>query len=82
MDDKGQINHGGPAFPIPAVYSEGQGMCQGWDGMTLRDYFAAKALQGELSGQHDNNMWADMHHLAARCVKIADALILALKASK
>jgi hypothetical protein len=29
---------GGPAFPVPS-----------WIGMTLRDYFAAKALQGYLA---------------------------------
>lgn len=42
-------NDGGPAFPIPL--NEGQSY-QGHspcDGMTLRDYFAAKAMQGVLS---------------------------------
>lgn len=37
------INDGGPAFPIGSTPEE-------WgNGMTLRDYFAAKAMQGELS---------------------------------
>ena len=43
---------GGPAFPIPLNPGES---CQGhgpYDGMTLRDYFAAKALQGLLSGRN------------------------------
>lgn len=31
-------NNGGPAFPI-----------QGYEGVTLRDYFAAKAMQGWLA---------------------------------
>ena len=36
-------NDGGPAFPIGSTPEE-------WgNGMTLRDYFAAKAMQGELS---------------------------------
>ncbi len=36
-------NNGGPAFPIGSTPEE-------WgNGMTLRDYFAAKAMQGELS---------------------------------
>lgn len=33
------------AFPIPSSYAGGQ-YESGYDGMTLRDYFAAKALQG------------------------------------
>lgn len=40
---------GGPAFPIPLNPGES---CQGhgpYDGMTLRDYFAAKAMQGALA---------------------------------
>jgi len=42
------INNGGPAFP-QASYN----MAGGYDtkgGMSLRDYFAAKAMQGLLSG--------------------------------
>ena len=36
-------NDGGPAFPIGSTPEE-------WgNGMALRDYFAAKAMQGELS---------------------------------
>ena len=39
------INNGGPAFPIPlneGQHYQGHSPC---DGMTLRDYFAAKAMQ-------------------------------------
>lgn len=40
-----EIKDGGPAFPMPAnEYGENG---PNW-GMTLRDYFAAKALQGLL----------------------------------
>lgn len=35
-----QINDGGSAFPIPY----GQVMCDEGKGMSLRDYFAAKAM--------------------------------------
>ena len=37
----GEMKYGGPAFPI-----------QGWTGMSLRDYFAAAALQGMYSANH------------------------------
>jgi hypothetical protein len=36
-----RINDGGPAFPVECLSI----------GMTLRDYFAAAALQGNLAGQ-------------------------------
>lgn len=35
------MNDGGPAFPVP--------LDKGWSGMSLRDYFAAAALNGFLS---------------------------------
>lgn len=37
------LNNGGPAFPVPSEWEKH------WDGMTLRDYFAAKALVGLLA---------------------------------
>jgi hypothetical protein len=37
-------NTGGPAFPVQSVYIEDQETNS--HGMTLRDYFAAKAMQG------------------------------------
>ena len=39
-------NTGGPAFPTSAD----NGHSTNQDGMTLRDYFAAKAMQGLLAG--------------------------------
>ncbi len=51
------INNGGPAFPMPAGEYTANGSCPDGNraheeqtGMTLRDYFAAKALQGLLAG--------------------------------
>lgn len=35
---------GGPAFPMPATFNEGMHIHPHQYGMTLRDYFAAKAL--------------------------------------
>jgi hypothetical protein len=47
-----KINDGGPAFPGGVV--DGQGMVRepAQPGMTLRDYFAAAALQGLLASGH------------------------------
>lgn len=48
------INDGGPAFPQPLAFNDGQAHVAGeyfadCNGMTLRDWFAGKALQGELA---------------------------------
>lgn len=42
-----QINHGGPAFPVNEILAP-DGSHERWaeDGMSMRDYFAAKAMQG------------------------------------
>ena len=42
-------NTGGQAFPRPASEAHQHGMHKPQEGMTLRDYFAAKAMQGLLS---------------------------------
>lgn len=47
--------NGGPAFPRPAAKS---GPYTQNDGMTLRDYLAAKALQGMLA-YPGNQRWGD-----------------------
>lgn len=37
--------NGGPAFPVPGLHSD-----ESFNGMSLRDYFAAKAMQARLAG--------------------------------
>ncbi|HBN7643470.1 TPA: hypothetical protein L3631_006796 [Pseudomonas aeruginosa] len=41
-------DHGGPAFPVPLNPGEPYQEHLPFDGMTLRDYFAAKAMQAFL----------------------------------
>ena len=43
--------------------------------LTLRDYFAAKAMQGELACQQDDYEWRSFERLAAHCYSIADAML-------
>ena len=67
-----QIDDGGAAFPH-----------QDWDaciksqrlntGMTLRDYFAAAALQGQLTTEQADK--ASSHKLAVWSYELADAMI-------
>ena len=68
-------NTGGPAFPTEHTDTSGL-----YDGMTLRDYFAAKAMQGMLShhGAVQNKKQAENDVAgAARAYAIADAMLAA-----
>ena len=66
------INTGGPAFP----YTEANGANSGDVGMTLRDYFAAKAMQGMLA----SDVNATRHIFAAQAYAMADAMLEAREA--
>lgn len=65
---------GGPAFP--ASYYTDDGEWAKRDGMTLRDYFAAKAMQGLLA-DHSNNMYIE--DLVKLAYEYADAMLKARK---
>ena len=64
-DPTKMINDGGPAFPDDRWQA----------GMTLRDYFAAAALQG-LMAQYDPEDELE-HHIAKWSYAIADAVLKA-----
>jgi hypothetical protein len=61
------IKDGGPAFSI-ASDTIGH-----WSGMTLRDYFAAKAMQGLMA----SNVRASLEAFANQAYKMADAMLKA-----
>ncbi|HIE4193250.1 MULTISPECIES: hypothetical protein [Burkholderia] len=69
---------GGPAFPSTTktyIADDGDTMHQGANGMTLRDYFAAKAMQG-MCAQPDT--WGLMvPQIAERAYVMADAMLRA-----
>ena len=65
MSDKPKIDDGGPAFPVECEFAQDgkvrglqTGNYSGWEtGMTLRDFFAANALQGIIAhpGMHPDD---------------------------
>ena len=70
------INNGGPAFPIPLHPGQtytAHALC---DGMTLRDYFAAKALQG-FAAAEENPGWKSIDQVAETAYEWADAMLRA-----
>lgn len=74
-------NTGGPAFPFPAyTYPNGE-INHGEGGMTLRDYFAAKAMQGmATSPEHCRDGWAHSD-IAIQAYALADAMLRAREAA-
>jgi hypothetical protein len=75
MSDK---DTGGPAFPRPFSIDDVDPDVSypAHIGMTLRDYFAAKAMQADMTdGVHESDFaWS-----AARAYKMADAMLEARK---
>lgn len=73
-----KIEDGGPAYPCPEAGVQHFSDMAAYTGMTLRDYFAAGAVQGLLSNQAQD--YAPMTPIALHAVvldawKIADAMI-------
>ncbi len=64
-------NTGGPAFPV--AYGGGR-----IEGMTLRDYFAAKAMQG-ICASGPTSDWSNTR-IAVEAYEMADAMLKARQA--
>jgi hypothetical protein len=62
-----------PAFPVQSIYVEDQDTNS--RGMTLRDYFAAKAMQGMLS--ENSGIRYPTDELVDFAYKVADAMMKA-----
>jgi hypothetical protein len=68
-------NTGGPAFPITEWHLNGKTHSD-WRGMTLRDYFAAKAMQGFMANK-SNPLHFNPDDDARYVYAIADAMLKA-----
>lgn len=72
MSTDDRIEDGGPAFPRQGGFGYGPA-----EGMSLRDYFAAKWLQGWLANPATVDLPADEAALCA--YEMADAMLIARK---
>jgi hypothetical protein len=71
-----EINDGGPAFPVE-VYDFDKDVFVNEKGMTLRDYFAAKAMQTLLAeGYYEGEV---CNGVAIDAYEMADAMLWARK---
>lgn len=69
-------NTGGPAFPVYDHHADGQQFLAEV-GMTLRDYFAAKAMQGATTGDGGLPDSSYCQQIARRAYEMADAMLKA-----
>ena len=66
-----------PAFPVPLNPGQSWNEMGPCDGMTLRDYFAAKAIEGAASGDGGLPYSNYCQVIAKRAYAIADAMLAA-----
>jgi hypothetical protein len=79
-----RIEDGGPVHPIPEQRDPvtGAGICEGWHGMSLRDWFAGQALPTLLDVcRGDNRGISFVDHVAYHAYEVADAMLKARAAS-
>ena len=83
-----KIEDGGAAFPVTPIFSESHGwlrpceIMHGAEGMTLRDYFAAAALTGNLASNAIGYEYTGenaVEKATAEAYRYADAMIEARK---
>jgi len=60
-----------PAFPVEMIYTQEN---EKFNGMTLRDYFAAKAMQG-FAAMSDVDGFSSVEEMAKMSYKWADAMM-------
>lgn len=68
-------DNGGPAFPSGNDVIFGEWSTNGHAGMTLRDYFAAKALQGICASENHLDRIGSFEGAARTAYELADAMI-------
>lgn len=69
------VNDGGEAFPLAGVFKS---ECNGRQkGMTLRQWYAGKALEGWAAGRNRTMEENNAEKVAAGCLRYADAMIAA-----
>ena len=68
---------GGPAFPVPEVFDERRGETTqyGSTGMSLRDYFAGKYIEGYMASHGDG--FPTREQAAREAYLMADAMLKA-----
>ena len=72
------IDNGGPAFPVPPI-QHSNGFYSTGEGMSIRDYFAAYAMNGICSSRSHSDLNGHAIASARVAYNIADAMLKARK---
>ena len=72
-----EIETGGPAFPVVGHFYDGKLGGQLSHGLTLRDYFAAKAMEGLQSNPIEEVCGMGYEEIASYAYNQADAMLKA-----
>lgn len=71
----------GPAFPVDELSQHDGSVCAQHFGVTVRDYFAAKAMEAliaaPLQDWPENIASKDQHSVSVRAYELADAMLKA-----
>lgn len=68
------VKDGGPAFPGPCQSEQSVDINEG---LSLRDYFAAKAMQGFAADPESHTLFDDADDVARSAYDVADAMLKA-----
>jgi hypothetical protein len=74
------INRGGPVFPQPQTYGEWADGSPWFEGLDLRDYFAAKAMLVYFQGPDIKVIAKHPDAIASWCYIMADSMLKAREA--
>ena len=66
---------GGPAFPVNTANIPNAGACFAAEGVTVRDYFAAMAMQAYLGSYENGHLTCPVDVIAADAYDAADAML-------
>lgn len=75
-----EVETGGPAFPFTELNGDGSPYCQHL-GLTMRDYFAATAMQGMLSSFEHWRRYGEIEHVTKTAYYAADEMLKARMAT-
>lgn len=68
------INNGGPAFPVQPLDAQGLPQMECHPGMTLRQWYAGKAMQGFVMSMKNDDKY-EAENIAIASFLVADAMI-------
>jgi hypothetical protein len=80
VSEEKKIDDSGSALPLPMsgrIHDDQSFSIDWFEGLSIRDYFAAASLQGLLAGYYSDKCSANLSEVPDEAFKVADAMIQA-----